>query len=149
MYKLCYFEMRWYPLEIRRLVSTHSFPPCSGERCTLDQLKSKVTSTGQMFIEGGGYFGPTSIQSPKSWPNFQGGWGGGGWDFGPTQTWSPKSWPIFHFWEAGILWTPHSSKTWVGYSRNLKHTIFTAQARSCITDSLSHTMCVQTNENQT
>ena len=157
MYKLCYFEMRWYPWGIQRLVSTHSFPPCSrggGEGCTLDQFKSKVTSTGQMFMGGGIW--TNSIQSPNPWPNFHvcvyGGEGVGGvgerGDSGPTQ---PKSQVLtkFSFLGRGILWTPHSSNTWVGHTRNFKHTILIAQARSCITDSLSHTTCVQTNENQT
>ena len=36
-----------------------------------------------------------------------------------------------------------------GNSRNFEHKVFTAQARSCITDSLSHTTCVDTIESET
>ena len=68
---------RRHPWEIQRLVSTYPF--FGGRGGTLDQLKSKVPQSGQVFIFLGRrhYHGPTQIQSPSIWPSFQGQGGGG------------------------------------------------------------------------
>ena len=61
------------------------------------------------------------------------------------KTQSPESRPNFH-WGGGYSGhhIPHILE-W-GHSRNFEHKILQAQARSFITDSLSHTTCVETNK---
>ena len=70
-------EMRQYPWRIQRLVSTHQLAHKSiGGGGTHDQLKSKVTQSGQIYMGGGAYSRPTQIQCAKIYPNFH--FGGGG-----------------------------------------------------------------------
>ena len=62
---------------------------------------------------------------------------GSGYESGPTETRSPKSGHSGHHIPQILEW---------GHSRNFEHKILTAKASYCITDSLSHTTCVETNE---
>ena len=90
-------------------------------RGALDQLKSKVPQSGQVFIwRGEGILWTNS--NPKSQPSLTIFIGGGG------------------------LWTPHLSNTWVGTLKEFWTQNSLSLAYSCITDCRSHIICVETNK---
>ena len=94
-----------------------------------------VKHPGMFFWGGRGQFSwllKIQIQSAKFWPNFflVGGGGGGGGVFLATQNSSVKFWP----------------NPFRGRGENNEPKILQAQASYCITDSLSHTTCVETNK---
>ena len=100
-------------------------PTGGGGGGTLDQFKSKVPQSGQVFIftggVGGGFSGLIQIQSPSLSDNF-------------------------HFWRRGCT----LNITFLKYlSRGIQGILTTnSLACSCIADStcISHTMCVETND---
>ena len=92
-----------------------------------------------MFLGEGGILGNSKLKVPSPDQIFI--WG----DSRPTQTWSPNLSDNFHFnggegGEGGGYCGHHIPQI---YSRNFEHKILTAQPWSCITDSLSHTTCVE------
>ena len=142
MCKLCYFEMRWYPLEIRQLVSTHSFPPCSGEGYTLDQLKSKITSTGQMFIEGrGGTLDQLQSKVPSPGQIFMGGGGGEGCTLDQLKPEVPSPDQFFISWKRGYSGHYIPQRLEWG-TQGILSTQFSQPKLGPASQIVSHTLCV-------